>query len=102
MIGFDFDGVVTTGRYKPDFTDVIITGNTIPMFAHVIKEMKRLGVACPVYFMPYDSANNIQVAAKWKSEMIERLNCSRFYEDDPNQAFIIKKNCPNCEVVVVR
>lgn len=102
MIGYDFDGVVTTGKYHPDYGDVIITGNTIPMFAHVIKEMKRLGVACPVYFMPYDAANNPPIVAKWKSEMIERLKCSRFYEDDPTQFRIIKRNCPDCEVILVR
>lgn len=102
MIGYDFDGVVTTGRFHPDFGDVIITGNTIPMFAHVIKEMKRLNVACPVYFMPYDVANNNVVAARWKSEIIQKLNCSEFYEDNPIQARIISRNCPGCRVVLVQ
>ena len=100
MIGYDFDGVVTTGKYRPDYGDVIITANTIPMFAHVIRVMKELKVACPVYFNPYPP-NNVLFAARWKSEMIQKLKCNKFYEDDPAQVRIIKGNCPDCEVIQV-
>jgi hypothetical protein len=99
MLGFDFDGVVTKG-YRPKYCDVIITGCGVNKFAHVIKEMIKLRIGCPVYFNPYNDGS-IETAAKWKSEMILRLKCERFYENDSIQVKIIQKNCPNCEVIKI-
>lgn len=102
MTGWDFDGVLTTGRYHPEFDDVIITGNTRGMFPHVIKEMRRLNIACPVYFNPYDwAANNNEAVALWKVEMITKLQCEYFYEDDPVQFQIIKQCCPKTMIIKV-
>lgn len=100
MIGFDFDGVVTTGKYNPRFTDVIITACGIDMFAHVIRTMKELNVACPVYFNPNKDINRTK-AAIWKSEMINKLSCDEFYEDDQLQYEIIRDSCSNCMVFKV-
>lgn len=102
MIGFDFNGVVDTGNYKPEIGDVIITGNTLPMVAQVMDYLLGHQIVCAVYFMPYkNGANNRELTAMWKSEMIMKLGCSKFYEDDELQYQIIKQCCSDCEVIKV-
>lgn len=102
MIGYDFNGVVDSGVFIPTVNDVIITGNTLPMVQSVLNWLKEHDIQCAVYFMPYkNGANNRELTGMWKSEMILRLNCERFYEDDPLQYQIIKNCCPDCELVKV-
>ena len=102
MTGTDFNGVVDTGEFIPKPNDVIITGNTLPMASPVLNWLKEHNIQCPVYFMPYlYGANNILIAAIWKVEMIQKLKLSKFYEDNATQFEIIKKCCPDCEVIKV-
>jgi len=102
MIGYDFNGVVDTGKYIPIDNDVIITGNTLPMVNSVLDWLRNAGIICAVYFMPYkNGANNRELTAMWKSEMILRLGCDMFYEDDILQWEIIKQCCPDCQVIKV-
>ena len=101
-VGYDFNGIVDTGQFIPTPQDVIITGNTLPMATSVLDWLREHGIQCPVYFMPYlDGANNILVVVIWKVEMIQKLNLTKFYEDNASQYEIIKKCCPNCEIVKV-
>jgi len=104
MIGYDFNGVVDTGKFIPISAadDVIITGNTLSMVNEVMSWLQSHGILCAVYFMPYkNGANNRELTAMWKSEMILRLGCSMYYEDDPLQHLIIEKSCPDCKVIKV-
>ena len=102
MTGYDFNGVVDTGRFIPESTDVIITGNTLPMAKSVIVWLLEHNIFCPVYFMPYkNGANNRELTAMWKSEMILRLGCERYYEDDPLQYQILVNCCPDCGIIKV-
>ena len=102
MTGFDFNGIVDTGKFIPSIEDVIITGNTIPMADSVLSWLKEHNIQCAVYFMPYlDGANNILIAAIWKVEMIQKLKLDKFYEDNVTQYEIIKKCCSDCEVIKV-
>ena len=102
MIGYDFNGVVDSGNYRPTIADVIITGNTLPMVDSVLRWLYQNGIWCAVYFMPYkNGANNRELTALWKSEMIMKLGCEKFYEDDPLQHQIIKASCSDCEVIKV-
>jgi hypothetical protein len=101
-VGFDFNGVVDTGRFVPLEDEVIITGNTIPMVPGVLNWLKEHGINCAVYFQPRDyGANNMVVSGMWKAEMIKKLGLTKFYEDDPTQYNIIVNFCPECEVVKV-
>jgi len=100
MTGYDLDGVITTGKYHPSFTDVIITANYIDKFAHVMKVMKEFNVACPVYFNPYKQYGR-QWSSEWKAEIINKLGVSVFYEDNEEEAMIIKASCPNTTIIKV-
>lgn len=100
MVGFDFDGVVTTGKIKPTIKDVIITGNTFKDYRHVMDYLKENNVECAVYFMPYlVDSNRPYFAALWKTEIINRLGLPQFYEDSEFQYEIIKSLCPKCDVI---
>jgi len=102
MIGYDFNGVVDIGRFRPTNEDVIITGNTLVMVPSVLNWLTDNGLQCAVYFMPdVRLANNRNAVAVWKSDMVRRLRCEKFYEDDPIQYEIIKDSCPDCEVIKV-
>lgn len=102
MKGYDFNGVVDTGRFIPEPTDVIITGNTVPMAKSVLVWLLEHNIYCPVYFNPYPhGANNMYVAGFWKAQMINKLLVSEFYEDDPLQFEIIKNYSPTCVLIKV-
>lgn len=100
MIGFDFNGVVDTGRpgLQPGYDDVIITGNTF--ITEVYDYLDSHQLRCAVYFPPDKRYANKRLAvAVWKSEMIRRLRLDTFYEDDSLQADIIEESCPDTEVI---
>lgn len=100
MRGFDFNGVVDTGRpgLQPTEEDVIITGNTFIM--QVYDYLDTHSIRCAVYFPPDKRmSGNRNAVAVWKSEMIRRLRLDTFYEDDTQQWEILKDSCPDTEVI---
>ena len=100
IIGYDFNGVADSGRYRIYPDDVIITGNTYHL--GVIERLGELDIKARVYFPPdVRMSNNPNAVAVWKSEMIRRVGVGQFYEDDPVQYKIIKDSCPDCEVIKV-
>ena len=102
MNGYDFNGVVDTGEYSPEPTDVIITGKYITFAKEINSWLRKHKIYSPIYFMPYiDGTDNILIMALWKSEMIQKLNLDKFYENNATEYEIIKKCCLNCEVIKV-
>lgn len=99
MIGFDFNGVVDTGKFIPTKDDVIITGNTLEYAQGVLDWLKEHNIQCPVYFNPYRYIK--EDAGMWKSEMIWKLKITKFYEDDPVQYEIIKHFSSGSEIIKV-
>jgi hypothetical protein len=100
MIGFDFNGVVDTGKYLPTIEDVIITSNhNFDSRRATLEWLRDHGVLCAVYFNPY---SHDQVSGgNWKAEIITKLRIETFYEDDPIQFDIIKSSCPNITLIKV-
>lgn len=100
MIGYDFDGVVSTGKFRVYPDDVIITGNT--HHEGVMDKLQAMGIKARTYFPPDTRMSHlVQAIAVWKSEMIRRTGCEKFYEDDAIQATILKASCPDCEIICV-
>lgn len=100
MIGYDYNGVVDNGRFRPSINDVIITGNG--NVADVLDWLRAERIQCAVYFPPKTLKSHDDTAAGvWKSDMIRLLGVTKFYEDKTEQIDIIKSSCPNCEVVRV-
>ncbi len=102
MRGFDFNGVVDTGRFRPAPTDIIVTGNTIAMSPGVLSWLVEHDISCPVYFNPDNGgAFNREAAGQWKASVISAAGLEEFYEDDPIQAAIISERCPELRLVKV-
>lgn len=100
MVGFDFNGVVDTGRpgLQPTIRDVIITGNTY--VEGVLDWLSAHNIKCAVYFPPMTNQSHDDTAAGvFKSDMIRLLGVKKFYEDNSEQFDIIKSSCPDCEVI---
>lgn len=100
LLGYDFNGVVDTGRFRVYPDDVIITGNTYHV--EVMKYLSDHDIKARVYFPPdIRMSGNRNAVAVWKSEMIRRVGCTTFYEDDTLQAKIIEDSCPDCKIIKV-
>lgn len=98
--GYDFNGVVDTGRFVPVEDDVIITSNNKPYaVTATLVWLRDRQILVPVYFNPY--AHNKVSGGVWKAEMINKLRLTKFYEDDPIQFDIIQKTCPEVELIKV-
>lgn len=100
--GFDFNGVVDTGRagLQPTYNDVIITGNTF--ITEIYDYLDEHHLRCAVYFPPdkrYANKNN--AVAVWKSEMIRRLRLDEFYEDNEVQYSILVDSCPDTTIIKI-
>jgi len=96
MNGYDIDGVLTNGVI-PLHPYVVITGRPINDWNDTITD---IGIEAPLFMCPYEK--NRENAAKWKSEIINKVGVTKFYEDDEWQAKYIEKNTKNCEVILVQ
>ena len=96
--GYDFDGVTTVGIpfVQPC---VIISGRT---FAEYDEHIKHYASIVPVYIRGVGNFGDSIHAGEHKAAMINLLGVGEFFEDDPKQIEIIRKNCPKCTVFWVK
>jgi hypothetical protein len=96
--GYDCDGVLTVG-VVPERPWVCISGRThaeagvVPAILSESQGNYFRGVG------PYDVHHH---PGRFKAEKINELGVTRFFEDDPIQADIIRASCPGCEVYLVQ
>ncbi len=89
--GYDYDGVITTGRFKPIEGDCIITGRTWLSVERTYRDMTERGFpSIPVYFMPPSwkeirGHEGLVETGRWKALMIDVTEVDEFFEDDPTQ-----------------
>lgn len=98
MNGYDIDGVLNRGLI-PEKPYIVISGRTVIEWDRTVKQ---IGINAPIYLRPYGKQNDRILAGIWKAEMITKFNIMKFYEDDNRQADIIRRYCPNCEIIMVR
>lgn len=94
-IGFDYDGTLS-GNSKLNFIlkalnwfstkNYIITSN--------VANIQRIKVE-------YIDHYNVDVYAGNKTKLINELQIDLYFEDNPVEAKIIEKECPNCKVILV-
>lgn len=99
LIGYDCDGVLIPLKVSVADRFVIISGRLCDEWSRTITEVGRFGM--PVYLRPYGVYGDIEAAGRWKSEMINALGVTTFFEDNPRQAEIIRASCSSCSVVMV-
>jgi hydroxymethylpyrimidine pyrophosphatase-like HAD family hydrolase len=97
ITGYDIDGVLTAG-IKPKKPYVIISGRTYREWRRTLKE---IGTDAPIYLRPYGKGYDCSVSGFWKAEIIMRLGIKKFYEDQIEQAEVIKMYCPDCKIIMV-
>jgi hypothetical protein len=98
MIGYDIDGVLTTGKFTPAPDDVVISGRT---FAEYDETCKQLASVCPVYIRGVGKFGDRAHGGRFKAFVIRMLGVTKFYEDDEVQIKLIKAACPDCEIIHV-
>lgn len=103
MTGYDFDGVWTAGvRPPPGEQYAIITGSLWNDWPRVRAGLSN-GVDAmpgPVYMRPSGVYGDQAAAGQWKALMVGLLGVTRFIEDDPVQARIIKERNRGCTVML--
>ncbi|HDY90344.1 MAG TPA: hypothetical protein ENH82_19765 [bacterium] len=96
--GYDFDGVLTTGRFKPEPGDCIITGRTWKDAELTRIEMGAMGILnIPIYFMPPimkvpTGENGLIMTGMWKAIIIDACELDEYFEDDEVQYRTIINN----------
>jgi len=96
MNGYDIDGVLSAGVI-PKEPYIVISGRSYQRWEETTK---LIGTGAPIYLSPF--ASTTHNSARWKSDMINYFEVDTFYEDEEKQADIIKINCPNCKVILIK
>lgn len=98
LIGYDIDGVLTSGIKTPTANSVVISGRTFSEYDDFAKQAAQI---CPVYIRGSGEYGDREDAGNFKAKMIAHLGVTTFYEDDELQIAIIKNANPNCEIIKV-
>jgi hypothetical protein len=113
VYGYDFDGVISIGITPRSESDVIITGRCIDEQDEIKAILKQRGIKCKVYFNPMTLAqrgnhtveartfSGIHKASTINKLLMQGVNITRFFEDDPIQYQIIQDNLPKIQLVNV-
>lgn len=86
LIGYDIDGVLTSG-IVPQMPCVVISGRTFVEYDDFAKKAANI---CPVYIRGAGAYGDRNHAGWFKATMIKHLGVTEFYEDDPLQIDMIK------------
>ncbi len=63
---------------------------------------RKIGPGLPIYFYPGEAGETDMVSiAKWKSDIINKVGVTKYYEDDSTQVNVLKILCPKCKIVQV-
>ena len=99
-IASDFDGTFDSHPEIWSQTDVIITGNYWGKYEDVMSRWP--GPKKPIYFCPIDPDEDMMKVVAHKADVINKLKARKFYEDQSEQATVLKIMCPECEIILVK
>lgn len=114
ICSYDIDGVLYNGPNSPSLRpgtnqDVIITGRSIDEKTETYEFLDSRKITNLVFFnyTPFDKKTR-DGSGKHKADIINFYNCTSgtnriviHYEDDPVQAEIIQKLCPDVTVILL-
>jgi hypothetical protein len=97
--GYDIDGVLSAGVI-PEEPYVVVSGRGAGTeedddYVALLRKSAR------VFLRPESFPNTNQGVGEWKSLVINILNITRFFEDQPWQIHVIKEMTHGCEVIAV-
>lgn len=94
LVGTDLEGTFSLSSGAT----VCISGRTFAEYDHVAKAVAS---QMPLYIRGHGTYGDRHHAGGFKALMINELGVTKYFEDDPLQADIIRMLCPFCEVVLV-
>jgi len=108
---FDIDGVIFMGKgiggVYPGPDDFIITGRSVEESKYTWEMMEEKGITNYIFFnpLPYDQKTR-ESSGSHKAKTINNLRRGGYivnihFEDDPIQADVIRRECPEVNVVLL-
>lgn len=97
IVGSDYDGTYPEHPEIWDEVDFIVTGRTWK------QEIDGKDVYCPVFLNPDSTASpTLTSVVTHKAHILNQTHADRFYEDQEEQAELLKILCPQCTIVLIR
>jgi hypothetical protein len=107
--GFDYDGTITAGLIPADKDSVVITGRGPDQEKYTRADLEKIGLGdIPIVFFPgqrelvkkSEEFRN-RTLGEYKAKTIKKLGVKTYYEDNPEQAKVIKELMPDVNVILV-
>lgn len=98
-IAADYDGTFDSHPELWGNIDLIITGNPWQSYDDVMNSWE--GPKKPTFWNPIDPEDEVMAIINHKADIINKTKARRFYEDQEEQAAILRIMCPECEIVLV-
>lgn len=95
-VGCDIDGVLADGFTPPEPEFAVISGRMTDDWE---RTTGQIGTSRPIYLRPEHFPGS---SGEWKAAIIMTTGIRKFYEDMRDQAEVIRRICPQCEVHLVR
>ena len=94
-IASDLNGTYTDFPEIRGEVNFIVTAETWRTW----KDVKELSDGLPVYLNP--GRSDLMDIVAHKANVINKMNISKFYENQKEQVMLLKTMCPNCRIVLV-
>lgn len=103
--GYDIDGVLLPYNgaegLVPQEPYIIVSGRNYTQFYNTVNKLREKGIYGPILLRPSSKVGDRVQSGEWKANVINFAGVTTFYEDEDLQAEIIRKECPNCKVIMV-
>lgn len=99
VIAADYDGTWDKNPSLWGLVDVIITGNHWSKYDELMN--RWTGPKRPVYFNTQEPNGEMMQIVGHKASILNALKAKRYYEDQEEQANILKIMCPETEIITV-
>jgi len=93
----DYDETYQTHPELRDGADFIITGNTWDEYGRIMEETNP---DIPIFFNP--GRTELMDIVTHKADIINKTGVIKFWEDQSDQADMLKILCPKCTIILVK
>jgi hypothetical protein len=102
LIGSDLHGSFDAHPEIWDKVDVIVTGETWEEFEGLME--KYVGPKKPIFLNPLPKGESPDLGniVSHKEDIINTMEIDEYYEDQKEQADLLKILCPNCKIILLK
>lgn len=98
-VGYDFDGVLSTGKIRPSAPFVVVSGRPASERHVITRELDRLGLKPVAVYTR--TTHDIRPAWMFKSDVVSKLGLVEFHDDNNTHLNAIREKNPACRLVLV-